>query len=61
MVAYNAAGTLARTLDRIPEEFRPRISEVIVSDDAGYDDFSMHGGFPTPRIDSISARVIGWR
>ena len=37
VVAYNAAGTLARTLDRIPEEFRPRISEVIVSDDASTD------------------------
>jgi arylsulfatase A-like enzyme len=31
---------------------------VIVSDDAGYDDFSMHGGFPTPSIDSIAAGGI---
>jgi arylsulfatase A-like enzyme len=36
---------------------RPNVV-VIVSDDAGYDDFSMHGGFPTPRIDSIAAEGI---
>lgn len=36
---------------------RPNVV-VIVSDDAGYDDFSMHGGFPTPRIDSIAARGV---
>jgi 2-polyprenyl-3-methyl-5-hydroxy-6-metoxy-1,4-benzoquinol methylase len=37
VVAYNAASTLASTLDRIPEEFRPRISEVFVCDDASPD------------------------
>jgi arylsulfatase A-like enzyme len=33
---------------------------VIVSDDAGYADFSMHGAknFPTPRIDSIAANGV---
>ena len=36
---------------------RPNVV-VIVSDDAGYADFSMHGGFPTPRIDSIAAGGI---
>lgn len=36
---------------------RPNVV-VIVSDDAGYADFSMHGGFPTPRIDSIAAEGI---
>ncbi|MFM7208172.1 MAG: sulfatase [Planctomycetaceae bacterium] len=36
---------------------RPNVV-VIVSDDAGYDDFSMHGGFPTPRIDSIAAAGV---
>ncbi len=28
VVAYNATATLARTLQRIPVDFRPRISEV---------------------------------
>ena len=37
VVAYNAASTLASTLDRIPEDFRPRISEVFVCDDASPD------------------------
>ncbi len=36
---------------------RPNVI-VIVSDDAGYADFSMHGGFPTPRIDSIAAEGV---
>jgi glycosyltransferase involved in cell wall biosynthesis/SAM-dependent methyltransferase len=33
VVAYNAASTLAHVLDRIPADFRPRISEVLVCDD----------------------------
>ncbi len=33
VVAYNAASTLAKVLDRIPAEIRPDIEEVIVSDD----------------------------
>lgn len=37
VVAYNAASTLAGVLDRIPEGFRRRITEVIVSDDASTD------------------------
>ena len=38
VVAYNAAATLAGVLDRIPVSFRPKISEVIVSDDASEDE-----------------------
>ena len=38
VVAYNAAETLHDTLDRIPTEFRPRISEIIVMDDASRDE-----------------------
>ena len=34
VVAYNAASTLARVLDRIPRDFVHRISEVLVSDDS---------------------------
>jgi 2-polyprenyl-3-methyl-5-hydroxy-6-metoxy-1,4-benzoquinol methylase len=37
VVAYNAATTLAKVLDRIPAELRPDIEEVIVSDDHSQD------------------------
>jgi 2-polyprenyl-3-methyl-5-hydroxy-6-metoxy-1,4-benzoquinol methylase len=37
VVAYNAASTLARVLDRIPPGFRSRIEEVLVCDDASQD------------------------
>jgi glycosyltransferase involved in cell wall biosynthesis len=37
VVAYNAASTLARVLDRIPREFVPRICEVLVCDDNSQD------------------------
>jgi glycosyltransferase involved in cell wall biosynthesis len=37
VVAYNAAATLATTLDRIPVDFRPRIDRVLVGDDASQD------------------------
>ncbi len=37
VVAYNAATTLARVLDRIPEAIRSDIEEVIVSDDHSQD------------------------
>jgi glycosyltransferase involved in cell wall biosynthesis len=37
VVAYNAASTLAQVLDRIPPDFRPRISEVLVGDDHSQD------------------------
>jgi glycosyltransferase involved in cell wall biosynthesis len=37
VVAYNAAATLAKVLDRIPAELRPEIEEVIVSDDHSQD------------------------
>ncbi len=37
VVAYNAADTLAATLDRIPAELLPLIAEIIISDDASHD------------------------
>jgi methionine biosynthesis protein MetW len=37
VVAYNAAGTLARVLDRIPAGFRERIAGILVSDDNSAD------------------------
>jgi 2-polyprenyl-3-methyl-5-hydroxy-6-metoxy-1,4-benzoquinol methylase len=36
-VAYNAESTLASTLDRIPVDFRSRIDEILVFDDASVD------------------------
>ncbi len=37
VVAYNAETTLRATLDRIPQDFRHRLSEVIILDDASRD------------------------
>lgn len=37
VVAYNAESTLASVLDRVPESFRPRISEIFICDDASAD------------------------
>ena len=37
MVAYNAVTTLASVLDRIPQDFRGRIAEIFVCDDASRD------------------------
>jgi glycosyltransferase involved in cell wall biosynthesis/ubiquinone/menaquinone biosynthesis C-methylase UbiE len=37
VVAYNAASTLAPVLDRIPRDFLPRISKIIVNDDFSAD------------------------
>lgn len=37
VVAYNAESTLAKVLDRIPADFRPQISNILVFDDASQD------------------------
>jgi len=37
IVAYNAASTLARVLDRLPTEFCDRVEAILVSDDASED------------------------
>jgi 2-polyprenyl-3-methyl-5-hydroxy-6-metoxy-1,4-benzoquinol methylase len=37
VVAYNAATTLAQVLDRVPKEFRDRITQIFVCDDASQD------------------------
>ena len=42
MVAYNAASTLAATLERIPGDLLARVSEIIISDDASHDDTYDH-------------------
>ena len=38
VVAYNAASTLERTLQRLPEDFLERVDHVMVCDDASQDD-----------------------
>lgn len=43
VVAYNAASTLAKVLDRIPADFVPRITRVLVSDDASQDETYLVG------------------
>jgi glycosyltransferase involved in cell wall biosynthesis len=37
VVAYNAASTLASVLDRIPRDFVPKISTILVNDDSSAD------------------------
>jgi glycosyltransferase involved in cell wall biosynthesis len=37
IVAYNAASTLAKVLDRVPQTFRSRITQIFVCDDASQD------------------------
>src|SRR4051794_1545618 len=37
VVAYNASSTLAKTLDRIPVDFRARISDVLIADNSSED------------------------
>ena len=52
IVAYNAASTLVKVLDRIPEDFRERVTEVLVSDDYSSDDTYLIGlGYQQDRTD----------
>ena len=37
IVAYNAVTTLAGVLDRIPKDFRERVAEILICDDASHD------------------------
>jgi len=43
VVAYNAVSTLSKTLDRIPQDFRGKIAEIFVCDDASQDDTYLVG------------------
>jgi glycosyltransferase involved in cell wall biosynthesis len=38
VVAYNAASTLLQTLDRIPDEFARRVTDILIFDDASTDE-----------------------
>lgn len=43
VVAYNAMGTLAKTLDRIPAHLMARIEEIVVFDDSSHDETYLVG------------------
>lgn len=58
VVAYNAASTLSATLDRIPVDFRSRIAEVIILDDASHDDTFVYGQSWAQRADTPDTLVI---
>ena len=57
VVAYNAASTLAKVLDRIPQEVRPDIEEVIVSDDHS-DDSTYLVGLGYQQISELPITLI---
>ena len=57
VVAYNAATTLAKVLDRIPDEIRPDIEEVIVSDDHS-DDSTYLVGLGYQQISDLPITLI---
>ena len=57
VVAYNAASTLAKVLDRIPPAFVPRISDVLVSDDAS-DDSTFLVGLGYQQLSELPLTVI---
>jgi 2-polyprenyl-3-methyl-5-hydroxy-6-metoxy-1,4-benzoquinol methylase len=58
VVAYNAASTLSKTLDRIPVDFRDKIAEVIVLDDASHDETVKYGASWARREDTPNTLVI---
>ncbi len=58
VVAYNAESTLRATLDRVPVDFRERIAEVIVLDDASHDDTFAQGHAWAERPDTPSTLVV---
>jgi len=58
VVAYNAERTLLKTLDRIPPDFRSRIDEVLVCDDASHDDTFEYGQRWAGRDDTPLTHVV---
>lgn len=58
IVAYNAVGTLAAVLDRIPKSFRSSIAEVIVSDDASQDATYLVGLGYRSTVDDLPLTVV---
>ena len=58
VLAYNAESTLLSTLDRIPVDFRPRIAEIIICDDASHDDTFELGRRWAARADAPKTHVL---
>jgi glycosyltransferase involved in cell wall biosynthesis len=58
VVAYNAESTLLKTLDRIPIDFRRRIDEIIICDDASHDDTFEQGRLWAIRSDTPKTHVL---
>jgi 2-polyprenyl-3-methyl-5-hydroxy-6-metoxy-1,4-benzoquinol methylase len=58
VVAYNAASTLTATLDRIPHDFRHKIDEILICDDASDDDTFGAGSAWSERNPTISTTVL---
>lgn len=58
VVAYNAESTLAATLDRVPADFRERIAEVIVLDDASHDNTAAQAQAWARRPDTPQTLVL---
>src|SRR5450755_1578176 len=58
VVAYNAESTLRATLDRVPVDFRERIAEVIVLDDASHDDTFARGQAWAERPDTPHTLMV---
>ena len=58
VVAYNAASTLAATLDRIPADVLPQLSEVIISDDASHDDTFEHARRWGARSSEVKTTIV---
>ena len=58
VVAYNAESTLVATLDRVPADFRERVAEVIVLDDASHDDTFARGQAWACRPDTPRTLVV---
>ncbi|HYJ74058.1 MAG TPA: bifunctional glycosyltransferase/class I SAM-dependent methyltransferase [Kineosporiaceae bacterium] len=58
VVAYNAASTLAATLDRIPPEVLRTVAEIIISDDASHDDTFEHARRWSADARSVRTTVV---
>jgi glycosyltransferase involved in cell wall biosynthesis len=58
VVAYNAESTLRATLDRVPVDFRERIAEVIVLDDASHDGTFAEGQAWAEQPDTPSTLLV---
>src|SRR5581483_10086661 len=58
IVAYNASATLAQVLDRIPRDWAPRISEILVCDDCSQDSTYLVGLGYQQREQELPLRVV---